>query len=107
MGNVCERLIHSVKNVVEKAYSDGKLLQTGLKILVVGVERLVKSRPLTHLPLDSLLGRSEERKQSVSIEVSRPKLLTALREQMQKHVFCKRWLVKYLPVICRQLKRFH
>ncbi|XP_062534365.1 uncharacterized protein LOC134203524 [Armigeres subalbatus] len=53
MGGAWERLVQSVKAAMAEAYSEGKLDDEGLQTLVVEAERMVNSRPLTYLPLES------------------------------------------------------
>ena len=53
MGGAWERLVQSVKSAMADAYSEGKLDDEGLQTLVVEAEKIVNSRPLTYLPLDS------------------------------------------------------
>ncbi|XP_062533250.1 uncharacterized protein LOC134202211 [Armigeres subalbatus] len=53
MGGAWERLVKSVKTAMTMAYSEEKLDDEGLQTLVVEAERMVNSRPLTYLPLES------------------------------------------------------
>ncbi|XP_058456811.1 uncharacterized protein LOC131434173 [Malaya genurostris] len=119
MGGVWEHLVRSVKTAMGCAYSDEKLDDEGLQTLVVEVEGLVNSRPLTYLPIDSeesealtpnhfLLGSSSGVKQPVVPLASRTKISRDTLTQIQQRldVFWTRWLLEYMPVIRRQSKWF-
>ncbi|XP_062557339.1 uncharacterized protein LOC134222212 [Armigeres subalbatus] len=119
MGGAWERLVQSVKLAMKDAYAEGKLSDEELQMLVVEIESIVNSRPLTYLPLDSeesealtpnhfLLGNSSGAKPAgVNIVDSRKNLRDTwevIQRQLDK--FWERFLVEYLPVIRRQPKWF-
>ncbi|XP_055585318.1 uncharacterized protein LOC129738158 [Uranotaenia lowii] len=132
MGGAWERLVQSVKAAMNEAYCEGKLDDEGLQTLIVEAERIVNTRPLTYLPLDSshsealtpnhfLLLNSNGKRRINDEESSRvdyaPKTVDfeARRShlgaswdliQRQLETFWKRWLTEYLPVIRRQSKWF-
>ncbi|XP_055527269.1 uncharacterized protein LOC129719878 [Wyeomyia smithii] len=127
MEGAWERLVQSVKAAMGDAYVEGKLDDEGLQTLVVEAERLVNSRPLTYLPLDSeesetltpnhflLLASNVVNRQTDEMndkihsdELARRQVLGKSWDQIQRKldVFWKRWLLEYLPVIRRQPRWF-
>lgn len=119
MGGAWERLVRSVKSAMKHAYFEGKLNDEELQTLVIEVENIVNSRPLTYLPLDSvesealtpnhfLFGTSSGAKQAcVNVSESQKNLrdtLSGIQRQLDK--FWERFLIEYLPVIRRQPKWF-
>ncbi|XP_062714165.1 uncharacterized protein LOC134290949 [Aedes albopictus] len=126
MGGAWERLVQSVKLAMNEAYTEGKLDDEGLQTLVVEAERVVNSRPLTYLPLESeeaealtpnhflLLSSngvklaSEDTAGTPCSELHRREILGKSYELIQRQLeaFWKRWLTEYLPVIRRQAKWF-
>ncbi|XP_062541592.1 uncharacterized protein LOC134209613 [Armigeres subalbatus] len=113
-----------------EAYSEEKLDDEGLQTLVVEAERMVNSRPLTYLPLESeeaealtpnhflvlsssgVIQRRDQRSNDTvwvqPSELVRREILGRSWELIQRQldVFWRRWLVEYLPVIRRQPKWF-
>ncbi|XP_055610353.1 uncharacterized protein LOC129757229 [Uranotaenia lowii] len=127
MGGAWERLVKSVKCAMEGAYSEGKLDDEGLQTLIVEVENMVNTRPLTYLPLeseeaealtpnhflllssnDTKLPRRDTAHQGRCGDGNDRHMLGNAWEliQHQLDVFWQRWLTEYLPVIRRQSKWF-
>ncbi|XP_055527233.1 uncharacterized protein LOC129719850 [Wyeomyia smithii] len=105
MGGAWERLVQSVKAAMGDAYVEG------LQTLVVEAERLVNSRPLTYLPLDSEESEALIPNHFLLLALNvlvRRQVLGKSWDQIQRKLdgFWKRWLLEYLPVIRRQPRWF-
>ena len=92
----------------------------GLLTLVGEAEKIVNSRPLTYLPLDSeesealtpnhfLLGSSSGSKPLLDHDCTYPVRIKGSWEliQTQTNQFWRRWVIAYLPVITRRTKWFN
>ncbi|XP_055615136.1 uncharacterized protein LOC129761441 [Toxorhynchites rutilus septentrionalis] len=119
MGGAWERMVRSIKTAMDDAYSiHGKLNDETLVTLVVEVEGIVNSRPLTYLPISSeesealtpnhfLLGSSSGVRQQAEADDS-VAVLQASFHQIQQHLdtFWRRWLREYLPTLNKRTKWF-
>ncbi|XP_055590561.1 uncharacterized protein LOC129742655 [Uranotaenia lowii] len=131
MGGAWERLVQSVKRAMDYAFNEEKLDEEGLMTLVVEVESMVNTRPLTYLPIESeesealtpnhfLLLSSNGAKTTWVDKKSRSDQKAKLGCAELRHLlgrswdniqnqldkFWERWIKEYLPVIRRQSKWF-
>ncbi|XP_062703946.1 uncharacterized protein LOC134286352 [Aedes albopictus] len=116
MGGSWERLIGSVKKNLMAILPMRKLSDEVLRNLLVEVENIVNSRPLTHVPVDDesdpaltpnhfLLGSSNGVKPLSLMDDRGETLRQCWRlSQVQANRFWKRWITDYLPEITRRTK---
>lgn len=118
MGGSWERLIRTVKKNLSAVCSSKVLSDEVLKNLLIEIENVVNSRPLTHVPVDDdsgpaltpnhfLVGSSNGAKPLVNIDDSRYALRQNMcTSQILANTYWKRWLTDYLPEITRRSKWF-
>lgn len=117
MGGAWERMIRSAKNVLYKIVTptthlnDEKLLN-----LLIEVESILNSRPLTYVSLDTtdqealtpnhfLLGSSDGNKPPGKFDISDQYVKSSWRHsQYLAECFWKRWLSEVLPLLTRRSK---
>ncbi|XP_055844833.1 uncharacterized protein LOC129911149 [Episyrphus balteatus] len=118
MGGSWERLVRSVKTTLYQVMPDRNPSDELLRSMLIEVENIVNSRPLTYIPIDSeneealtpnhfLLGSSSGSKPLAifddDIRVLKNNWL--ISQQFAEH-FWKRWVREYLPTITRRAKWF-
>lgn len=116
MGGSWERMVQSVKKTLSKIIVSRTPSDELLQSMLIEVENIVNSRPLTYLPLDSdqdealtpnhlLLGSSNGIKPISEFNDENAVLRQNwLDSQRYANIFWKRWLVEYLPTITRRSK---
>ncbi|XP_062539257.1 uncharacterized protein LOC134207565 [Armigeres subalbatus] len=119
MGGSWERLIRTVKGNLMAVCTTKTLSDEVLRNLLIEIESVVNSRPLTHVPVDDdsgpaltpnhfLVGSSNGSKPLISIDDTgialRQNMCTS---QILANCYWKRWLTDYLPEITRRSKWFH
>ncbi|XP_075152088.1 uncharacterized protein LOC142226096 [Haematobia irritans] len=113
-GGAWERMVRSVKRVLAVTLKEKTPPVETLQCLLIEAENLVNSRPLTHLPVESvdcdpltpnhfLLGCP-----NVNQTPAVPEGVCLRRQwqivQQMKQVFWKRWVLEYLPDLTRRTK---
>ncbi|XP_055623075.1 uncharacterized protein LOC129766532 [Toxorhynchites rutilus septentrionalis] len=120
MGGCWERLIRTVKANLMAIQSSRQPTDEVLRNVLIEIESIVNSRPLTHVPIDSdsapaltpnhfLLGSSDGSKPSDDpiLDNSGSALLQNWRtSQIIANQFWRRWVTDYLPEITRRTKWF-
>lgn len=118
MGGSWERLIRSVKRNLLAVCSTKVLSDEVLRNLLIEIENVVNSRPLTHVPVDEdsgpaltpnhfLVGSSNGSKPLVNFDDSVYTLKQNLcTSQILANAYWKRWVTDYLPEITRRTKWF-
>ncbi|XP_055633360.1 uncharacterized protein LOC129773740 [Toxorhynchites rutilus septentrionalis] len=118
MGGCWERLIRTVKANLMAIQSSRKPTDEVLRNVLIEIESIVNSRPLTHVPIDSdsapaltpnhfLLGSSDGSKPLTILDNSGSALLQNWRSsQIIANQFWRRWVTDYLPEITRRTKWF-
>ncbi|XP_055588002.1 uncharacterized protein LOC129740364 [Uranotaenia lowii] len=116
MGGSWERMIQTVKRNLNQINPRHQLTDEVLRNLLIEVENVVNSRPLTHLALDDsespvltpnhfLLGSSNGLKPPTLFDDSNAALNNTWRtSQVEANIFWKRWTRDYLPEITRRSK---
>ncbi|XP_062557050.1 uncharacterized protein LOC134221901 [Armigeres subalbatus] len=118
MGGSWERLIRTVKGNLMAVCTTKTISDEVLRNLLIEIESVVNSRPLTHVPVDDdsgpaltpnhfLVGSSNGSKPLISIDDTgialRQNMCTS---QILANCYWKRWLTDYLPEITRRSKWF-
>ncbi|XP_062558836.1 uncharacterized protein LOC134223668 [Armigeres subalbatus] len=118
MGGAWERLIRTVKQNLDKLRSNRLPTDETLKSMLVEVEFIVNSRPLTEIPLDDdqspvltpnhfLIGSSNGLLPWSCLENDSTSLKLNWRlSQAMANQFWKQWLHDYLPSLTRRAKWF-
>ncbi|XP_062704178.1 uncharacterized protein LOC134286562 [Aedes albopictus] len=118
MGGSWERLIGSVKRNLRTINPPRNPTDEVLRNLLIEVENIINSRPLTHVPIDDdcgpaltpnhfLLGSSNGIKPYSTLDDSKAALRqNILASQVLANTFWKRWLSDYLPEITKRTKWF-
>ncbi|XP_055589595.1 uncharacterized protein LOC129741828 [Uranotaenia lowii] len=116
MGGSWERMIQSVKRNLNQIKPRHQLSDEVLKNLLIEIENVVNSRPLTNLPLENdsspvltpnhfLLGSSNGLKPATSFDDSNQALRNTWQtSQIEANVFWKRWIRDYLPDLTKRTK---
>ncbi|XP_055622897.1 uncharacterized protein LOC129766397 [Toxorhynchites rutilus septentrionalis] len=118
MGGIWERMIQTIKKILEEIKPRRLPTDEVLRNLMIEIENIVNSRPLTHVPVDDesspaltpnhfLVGSSNGSKPLVPYDdgalVMRQSWKTS---QLLANYFWKRWVLEYTPVITRRAKWF-
>lgn len=119
MGGSWERLVQSIKKTLNSISVTHVPFDELLRSMLIEVENIINSRPLTYLPLDSeqdealtpnhfILGSSNGIK-PISEYCGDSDALRSnwLTSQRYANIFWKRWVAEYLPTISRRTKWFH
>ncbi|XP_062538119.1 uncharacterized protein LOC134206418 [Armigeres subalbatus] len=118
MGGSWERLIGSVKRNLQAIKPPRNPKDEVLRNLLIEVENIINSRPLTHVPVDDdcapaltpnhfLLGSSNGIKPFTTVDDSSAFLRqNILASQVLANRFWRRWLSDYLPEITKRSKWF-
>ncbi|XP_065094629.1 uncharacterized protein LOC135715158 [Ochlerotatus camptorhynchus] len=116
MGGSWERLVQSVKKVLNNMQLPRSPTDEVLRNSLLEVENIINSRPLTYVPIEDgenealtpnhfLLGSSNGSKPLVPYNDSIATLTNTWKtSQIYANHFWKRWLREYLPSICRRTK---
>lgn len=119
MGGCWERLIQSVKKILNKVKPQRVPTEEVLRSYLIEVENVINSRPLTHVPVDDssspaltpnhfLLGSSDGSKPLVPYDECPLELQRSWKaSQALANLFWKRWVAEYLPIITRRAKWFY
>ncbi|XP_058803796.1 uncharacterized protein LOC131671423 [Phymastichus coffea] len=118
MGGAWERLIRSVKTALYHALGDQAPFEEVLSTLLIEIEHMINSRPLTHVSVDPrdkealtpnhfLLGSSSGylRLERFESEISNPRKTFEIAQNLAKK-FWDRWLREYLPTLLPR-KKWH
>ncbi|XP_058816594.1 uncharacterized protein LOC131679861 [Topomyia yanbarensis] len=118
MGGSWERLIQTVKVNLDQIRPERNLTDEILYNLLMEIENVVNSRPLTHVPLDDpeapvltpnhfILCSSSGFKPATQLDDRHAALKRFWRiSQIEANLFWKRWVRDYLPVISKRTKWF-
>ncbi|XP_062542409.1 uncharacterized protein LOC134210371 [Armigeres subalbatus] len=116
MGGSWERLIRTIKTNLMAIQPVHKPTDKVLRNLLIEVEGIINSRPLTHVPLDNdsepaltpnhfILGSSDGMKPLTTLDDSSCALRRNWRaSQVLANQFWRRWISDYLPEITRRTK---
>lgn len=119
MGGCWERMIRTVKQNMKQVLTDRMPSDEVLRNVLVEIENVINSRPLTHVPIDSetssvltpnhfLIGSSNGTKPDAACDSSGTMLKQSwLISQKVANAFWKRWIRDYLPYITRRSKWFY
>ncbi|XP_062702274.1 uncharacterized protein LOC115258215 [Aedes albopictus] len=119
MGGSWERLIGSVKRNLQTINPPRNPTDEVLRNLMIEIENIINSRPLTHVPVDDdcapaltpnhfLLGSSNGIKPFCTLDDTSAALRqNILASQILANRFWKRWLSDYLPEITKRSKWFN
>lgn len=118
MGGAWERIIRTVKQNLAKLLPNRTLSYEVLENLLIEVENVINSRPLTSIPLEDdespvltpnhiLLGSSNGLRPWVPLEYSPVALRNCwMSSQIMANQFWRQWVRDYLPSITRRTKWF-
>ncbi|XP_055601262.1 uncharacterized protein LOC129750077 [Uranotaenia lowii] len=118
MGGAWERLIRSVKQNLAKLNPNHRPNDETLENMLIEIENIVNSRPLTHVPIDDdssevltpnhfLVGSSNGLKPWVPFDDSAIAVRKSWQlSQTMANVFWRRWVHDYLPTLTRRHKWF-
>lgn len=117
-GGCWERLIQSVKKVMNRIKLSRHPTDEILQNMMLEIEMMINSRPLTHVPLDDescfpltpnhfLLGSSSGSK-PLTVFDDNPSVLKQSwkMSQIYANEFWKKWVAEYLPTLTRRTKWF-
>ncbi|XP_053692180.1 uncharacterized protein LOC128740643 [Sabethes cyaneus] len=117
-GGCWERLVQSFKKVMKEFKPPRLPSDEILRSMLIEIEMIINSRPLTHLSLDTeseppltpnhfLLGCSNGSKPSIAFD-DRPMVLKQSwkMSQLYADVFWKKWVAEYLPTLTKRTKWF-
>ncbi|XP_055600813.1 uncharacterized protein LOC129749764 [Uranotaenia lowii] len=118
MGGAWERLIRSVKQNMAKLNPNHRPNDEILENMLIEIENIVNSRPLTHVPVEDsnslvltpnhfLLGSSNGLKPWVPFDDSSSAVRRSWQlSQTMANVFWRHWVHDYLPTLTRRSKWF-
>ena len=117
-GGCWERLVRSVKSVLEKFDLPRRPTDEVLASTFTEIETIINSRPLTYVPLDNemagpitpnhlLLGSSNGSKPSNALHEGPAAVKSGWKAvQLNADIFWKKWVAEYLPTLTRRTKWF-
>ncbi|XP_055543645.1 uncharacterized protein LOC129729179 [Wyeomyia smithii] len=97
MGGIWERMIQTVKKILEEIKPKRLLSDEVLRNLMAEIENIVNSRPLTHVPVDGESSLAPPQHRTIFWLDHRTVLA---------NYFWKRWVNEYTPIITRREKWF-
>ncbi|XP_062557462.1 uncharacterized protein LOC134222328 [Armigeres subalbatus] len=118
MGGAWERLIQTIKRVLLEIKPKHMLTEEVLRNMLIKIENIVNSRPLTHVPVDDesspaltpnhfLVGSSNGSKPLVLYDDSAVVMRQSWKtSDVLANYFWKRWVNEYTPEISRRTKWF-
>ncbi|XP_055615272.1 uncharacterized protein LOC129761561 [Toxorhynchites rutilus septentrionalis] len=117
-GGCWERLIQSVKKLLDQFKTQRTLSDEILRNVLMEIEMMVNSRPLTHIPLDDaeaspltpnhfLLGSFDGNKPPIAYDDGVSTIKQSWKtSQVYANNLWKKWISEYLPTLTRRTKWF-
>ncbi|XP_017469384.1 PREDICTED: uncharacterized protein LOC108361294 [Rhagoletis zephyria] len=113
-GGAWERMVRSVKRVLSFTLKEAAPQIETLQSLLIEAENLINSRPLTHIPIESVDSDPLTPNHFILgcpnyIQTSDCSKAVCLRKQWRvvqqlKQTFWRRWMLEYLPTLTRRTK---